>query len=148
MPDRKLIKLVKELAPHQNRVIAERLRVSEDVNKLEAFILSPAFKNVDKDEQSLLNQQLEAMATHLRILDLRVAKYVEAKRYRCVTEIMARPMTRKAYHNLRGFDDPDNDDEGFFIEHLEGGEKNHSDFAGYITWVTKGIFERSYQEIR
>jgi hypothetical protein len=29
---------------------------------------------------------------------------------------------------------------------LDGGLPNHPDFAGYISWSPKGVFERGYEE--
>ncbi len=62
--------------------------------------------------------------------------------------IKARAMTRLAYNQLRGWDlpaDENGDDEGFLVEYVDGGKPNHPDFAGYISWSPKDVFERAYQ---
>ena len=141
--------IAKELLPHQSRVVAERIELADKVNNLEAFILSPAFSKAG-DERILLSAQLEAMALYLAVLDIRVAQYTGAKRYVCNKEVLARPMTRLAYNLLRGWQLPANengDDEGFLIEELDGAPANHPDFAGYLSWTPKPMFERSYKAI-
>ena len=138
-----------EMQPHQARVIQERLRVSEDVNKLEAFILSETFKAVEGDEQDLLNEQLEHMARYLGVLEERVRKHSGVKRYTCHKNVYARPMNRASYNLLRGWDLPANengDDEGYLVEYTDGGQANHPDFPGYISWSPKDVFELGYKE--
>jgi hypothetical protein len=59
-------------------------------------------------------------------------------------------MTRGAYNSMRGWEVPANEDpndEGFLVEYLDGGQANHPDFAGYISWSPKDVFERGYKEI-
>jgi hypothetical protein len=141
--------VVKELLPHQNRVISERLQLADKVNKLEAFVMSKEVSKLPALEKGLLNLQLEYMAMYLRVLDMRVSRYTGAKRYTCHKEVLARPMNRGAYNALRGWEMPANEspeDEGFLVEYLDGGPGNHPDFAGYISWSPKTVFERSYKE--
>lgn len=62
--------------------------------------------------------------------------------------IKAKPMTRLAYNQLRGWElpaDEDGSDEGFLVEYIDGGKSNHPDFAGYISWSPKDVFERAYK---
>lgn len=62
--------------------------------------------------------------------------------------IKARAMTRLQYNQLRGWElpaDENGDDEGFLVEYVDGGKANHPDFAGYISWSPKDVFERAYQ---
>lgn len=62
--------------------------------------------------------------------------------------IKALVMTREAYNKLRGWEvpaDENGDDEGFLVEYVDGGKANHPDFAGYISWSPKDVFERAYQ---
>lgn len=62
--------------------------------------------------------------------------------------IKALAMTRLQYNQLRGWDlpaDENGDDEGFLVEYVDGGKANHPDFAGYISWSPKDVFERAYQ---
>lgn len=138
-----------EMQPHQARVVQERLRLSEDVNKLETFVRSEAFAAVAADEQELLNEQLEHMARYLGVLQERVLKYSGVKRYTCRKSVLARAMNRASYNLLRGWELPANengDDEGFLIEDTDGGPTNHPDFPGYISWIPKDLFERTYRE--
>lgn len=62
--------------------------------------------------------------------------------------IDATPMNRREYNVYRGWTlpiDENGDDEGYLVEYLDGGEANHSDHKGYISWSPKSVFERSYQ---
>lgn len=62
--------------------------------------------------------------------------------------VNAKPMNRGEYHALRGWEsayDEDPADEGFLVEYQDGGKANHPDFAGYISWSPKDIFERAYK---
>lgn len=62
--------------------------------------------------------------------------------------IDAIPMSRLDYNDLRGWelpDDEDGDDEGYLVEYHDGGQANHPDFEGYISWSPKGVFERAYE---
>ena len=144
-----MIQLPLEILPHQDRVLQERLRVASDVNKLEAFVTSEAFSQVHEDEKTLLNEQLEHMAMYLKVLDERVMRITGVKRYRCFKEVLARPMNLGSYNLLRGWVIPEDEDgtrEGFLVEYTDGGATNHPDFAGYISWSPKEVFERGYRE--
>lgn len=62
--------------------------------------------------------------------------------------ILAKPMTRGEYNEYRGWECPKDenpDDQGFFVEYLDGGKSNHSDHKGYISWSPEGVFERAYR---
>lgn len=64
--------------------------------------------------------------------------------------IKALAMTRLQYNQLRGWDlpaDENGDDEGFLVEYVDGGKANHPDFAGYISWSPKDVFEKAYVDI-
>lgn len=61
--------------------------------------------------------------------------------------ILARPMTRLDYNNYRGWElaaDENGADEGFLVEYLDGGTKNHPLHEGYISWSPKEVFEKAY----
>jgi hypothetical protein len=61
--------------------------------------------------------------------------------------IQATPMNRLEYNNYRGWElppDEDGSDEGFLVEYLDGGQSNHPDHKGYISWSPKNVFERAY----
>jgi len=70
--------------------------------------------------------------------------YIGAKR------IVATPMTRAAYNELRGWklpDDEDGADEGYLVEYHDGGAQNHPDYAGYISWSPKAVFDKAYRVV-
>ena len=72
------------------------------------------------------------------------------KRYIGVKEIKATPMKRGDYNTYRGWDipaDENPDDDGFLVEYIDGGQANHSDHAGYISWSPAGVFERAYRRV-
>lgn len=63
--------------------------------------------------------------------------------------IQACPMNRLDYTIYRGWDlpaDEDGTDEGFLVEYLDGGQANHPDHEGYISWSPAGVFNNSYKE--
>ena len=60
----------------------------------------------------------------------------------------ALPMTRGDYNTYRGWDLPGNEagtDEGYLVEYLDGGESNHANHTGYISWSPKAQFEKAYR---
>lgn len=64
--------------------------------------------------------------------------------------VRATPMTYGAYKILRGSaatSDEAPEDPGYLVEHLDGGKPNHPDFAGYISWCPKGVFENANTHI-
>lgn len=71
-------------------------------------------------------------------------------RYIGVKEINAVPMNRREYNDLRGWPVPLDEnplDEGYLVEYLDGGQANHKDFKGYISWSPKDVFERAYRPV-
>lgn len=69
-------------------------------------------------------------------------------RYIGVKQINAMPMTREEYNEFRGWQVPQDenpDDAGYLVEYVDGGQSNHTDFAGYISWSPKDVFERAYR---
>lgn len=71
-------------------------------------------------------------------------KFIGTKR------VMAKPMTRKDYNDLRGWQLPEDEngaDEGFLVEYLDGGTPNmRGRFLGYVSWSPKEQFEKAYRE--
>lgn len=68
--------------------------------------------------------------------------YIGTKTLRAVS------MTRGDYNELRGWPMPANEekaDAGYLVEYADGGQANHQDFKGYISWSPAGVFERSYK---
>lgn len=64
--------------------------------------------------------------------------------------VVAVPMSLGEYNKLRGWTIPKDEDpaaEGYLVEYQNGGAPNHPDYAGYISWSPKEIFESSYRSI-
>lgn len=71
------------------------------------------------------------------------------KPYIGVKQIRAKAMTREEYNELRGWTvpaDENPDDAGYLVEYVDGGQSNHPDFAGYISWSPKDVFDRAYRQ--
>jgi len=63
--------------------------------------------------------------------------------------INAGQMTLGDYNKYRGWQMPANEDEskdGYLVEYMDGGEPNHPNHVGYISWSPKEVFELSYQK--
>lgn len=72
---------------------------------------------------------------------------VDMKQYTGTKVVNATPMARQEYNDLRCWDlpaDEDGSDEGYLVEYVDGGKPNHKDYAGYISWSPKNVFEKSY----
>lgn len=70
------------------------------------------------------------------------------QRYIGSKAINAKPMTRQEYNDFRGWklpDDENGDDAGFLVEYLDGGQANTQQYAGYVSWSPKDVFERAYK---
>ena len=64
--------------------------------------------------------------------------------------INAKPMTRLEYNQFRGWELPADEngaDEGFLVEYIDGGKANTPDYAGYVSWSPKDVFERAYRPV-
>lgn len=62
--------------------------------------------------------------------------------------INAKPMTRLAYNQLRGWqlpDDENGDDAGYIVEYADGQRRNVEGFEGYVSWSPADVFEASYK---
>ena len=62
--------------------------------------------------------------------------------------IKAGPMTRLEYNQYRDWDLPDDEDgsdDGYLVEYVDGGQPNHPDHEGYISWSPKNVFEKAYK---
>ena len=62
--------------------------------------------------------------------------------------VLAHIMTRQEYNDYRGWklpEDEDGNDEGYLVEYMDGGQANHPDHIGYLSWSPKGVFESSYK---
>jgi uncharacterized protein YdcH (DUF465 family) len=70
------------------------------------------------------------------------------KQYVGKKEINATPMSRQEYNDFRGWklpDDENGSDEGYLVEYVDGGEANTSQYAGYVSWSPKEVFEKAYR---
>lgn len=59
--------------------------------------------------------------------------------------VLAKPLTRKAYNDLRGWmlpNDEDGNDEGFLVEDING-KPNVTGYNGYISWLPAEEFKRT-----
>ena len=71
-------------------------------------------------------------------------------RYIGAKQILARPMTRQDYNDYRGWSlpaDEDGADAGYLIEYTDGGQVNHPDHAGYVSWSPKEVFDKAYRPV-
>lgn len=62
--------------------------------------------------------------------------------------VEALPMTRLEYNQYRGWKMPANEngsDKGFLVEYMDGGESNHENHIGYISWSPITVFNNSYK---
>jgi hypothetical protein len=63
------------MAPHQQRVAAERAELAERLDKLAAFIHSERFADVPDAEQERLRRQRVHMRGYLHVLDERMGAW-------------------------------------------------------------------------
>ena len=63
------------LAPHQQRVVAEKNDLDEKIAKLTAFIGGTIFASLPEDERSRLSIQLQHMNGYSEILGQRIAAF-------------------------------------------------------------------------
>lgn len=64
--------------------------------------------------------------------------------------INAKPMTRAEYNVFRGWELPADEngaDEGYMVEYIDGGKANTAEYAGYVSWSPKDVFERAYHPV-
>jgi hypothetical protein len=62
--------------------------------------------------------------------------------------INATPMNRQEYNDFRGWKLPEDEngaDEGFLVEYVDGGKANTPQYAGYVSWSPKDVFERAHK---
>lgn len=70
------------------------------------------------------------------------------KRYIGTKMINAKPMTRQAYNDFRGWTLPADEngaDEGYLVEYVDGGKGNTDHYAGYVSWSPADVFDRAYR---
>jgi hypothetical protein len=64
--------------------------------------------------------------------------------------IKSLPMNRAEYNTYRGWklpEDENGSDAGFLVEYLDGGQANHKDHDGYISWSPEEVFKNAYQDV-
>lgn len=64
--------------------------------------------------------------------------------------IKARPMNRADYNTYRGWKlpaDENGEDTGMLVEYLDGGQANHPDHEGYISWSPMPVFANAYRRV-
>jgi len=64
--------------------------------------------------------------------------------------INAVAMTRLAYNEFRGWQLPEDEngaDEGYLVEYCDGGKANTEQYAGYVSWSPKEVFENAYRSV-
>ncbi len=62
--------------------------------------------------------------------------------------IRAQAMTRAEYNAYRGWTLPADEngaDAGYLVEYLDGGQSNHPNHVGYISWSPADVFGRAYR---
>lgn len=72
------------------------------------------------------------------------------KKYAGNTEVRAIVMNRQAFNKISGwtaFFEDIAGDEGYLVETLTDGPGNHPEFNGYIKWLPKDVFERTYKPV-
>jgi hypothetical protein len=72
------------------------------------------------------------------------------KKYIGIKEVLAKPMTRQEYNDYRGWDlleDEDGSDRGFLVEYIDGGQSNHPNHDGYVSWSPDDVFNSAYRPV-
>ncbi|WBF05205.1 hypothetical protein [Burkholderia phage CSP3] len=67
-----------------------------------------------------------------------------------VKRVNAKPMTRGEYNAFRGWELPADEngaDEGYLVEYVDGGKANTAEYAGYVSWSPRDVFERAYRRL-
>lgn len=71
------------------------------------------------------------------------------QKYIGVKFVHAAPMTRGDYNSFRGWTvpaDENGSDAGYLVEYIDGGKPNTTQYAGYVSWSPKDVFDRAYRE--
>jgi hypothetical protein len=70
------------------------------------------------------------------------------KRYIGTKLINAKPMTRQAYNDFRGWTLPSDEngaDDGYLVEYVDGGKGNTDHYVGYVSWSPTDVFDHAYR---
>lgn len=68
--------MTKELAPHQQRVVDEKVELDVKLAKLENFLLTPLHDGLPEAERSRLARQHNAMHDYSRVLGERIRAFL------------------------------------------------------------------------
>lgn len=66
---------IKPMLPHQQRVLDEAHELKQKVQKLNAFVDTTTFENLEAEERTLLCKQLNLMVQYFNVLELRIARF-------------------------------------------------------------------------
>jgi hypothetical protein len=66
---------IKELQPHQQRVVSEKTELDERLNKLLAFTSTPIYLTLPKPDRDLLLEQAGYMQAYSNVLGQRIAAF-------------------------------------------------------------------------
>jgi hypothetical protein len=67
--------MTKEMQPHQQRVVDEKIALDEKLNKLKEFLVSNIFDGLTMQEQNLLQTQSGYMQSYSNILAERISLF-------------------------------------------------------------------------
>ena len=70
------------------------------------------------------------------------------KNYIGTKQILAKPMTRGEYNQLRGWLVPQDEnprDDGYLVVYPDSPDRNVEGFNGYVSWSPKAEFEKAYR---
>lgn len=70
-----MVEAAKPMAPHQQRVVAEREELVHKYEKLTEFLKGDIFKTLSEDEQWRLRRQHTAMGEYVSILAERIVHF-------------------------------------------------------------------------
>lgn len=79
-----------------------------------------------------------------------MSKVMESTVYESHKKALRLAMNRLDYNIYRGWElpaDEDGTDDGYLVEHLDGGTPNHPDHDGYVSWSPKAQFDNGYTEV-
>jgi len=64
-------------------------------------------------------------------------------------QVLCTAMTRQQYNDYRGWVMPEDetDDAGYLVEYVDGGESNHPNHKGYISWSPSEVFHNAYRGV-
>ena len=65
----------KNLQPHEQRVVDERTELIDKITKLHAFFRTEIFKNIQEEDQNLLEEQVQLMMNYSDVLLKRIARF-------------------------------------------------------------------------